>query len=404
MTDAREGLGGGEGLSRRNVLRLGALVPVLGPALLSQGLSAREKSTPSASSTETPERSPALIINALGRLEDPNKNLDSPSGGGSGIELDAATIREAKASGLTAVNITLGYVAGPDDPFQATVDEIGQWDRVCRQYPADLVKIFQASDILRAQRERAVGLFYGLQNGAAIGDKLDRAAILGNLGVKVIQLTYNPRNLYGDGSIEAENHGLTPLGRQVIERLNHERIMVDLSHSGEQTCLEAVRASKQPISINHTGCRALVDLPRNKSDQELRLVAERGGFVGIYFMPFLSPSGHVVAADVVAHIDHAVGVCGEDHVGIGTDGPVTAIADLERYRGALAKEVAQRRAQGVSAAGERPDTLPFAIDLRGVDQFQKLGTLLRARGYSQTRIDKILGLNFLHFAETVWGS
>ena len=108
--------------------------------------------------------------------------------------------------------------------------------------------------------------------------------------------------------------------------------MVDLSHSGGQTCLDAARASRQPISINHTGCRALVDLPRNKTDEELRLVAERGGFVGIYFMPFLNPAGIATAADVVAHIEHAVNVCGEDHVGIGTDGGTTGIDDLAGYR------------------------------------------------------------------------
>ena len=120
------------------------------------------------------------------------------------------------------------------------------------------------------------------------------------------------------------NRGLTPFGHEVIDRLNANRVMVDLSHSGRNTCLEATRASKQPVSINHTGCRALNDLPRNKTDEELRLVASAGGFVGIYFMPFLNPAGHAMAQDVVANLDHAINVCGEDHVGIGTDGTVTA--------------------------------------------------------------------------------
>ena len=122
--------------------------------------------------------------------------------------------------------------------------------------------------------------------------------------------------------------------------------MVDLSHSGQQTCLDAARASRQPISINHTGCRALVDLPRNKTDEELRLVAESGGFVGIYFMPFLNRGQRRTAADVVAHIDHAVNVCGEDHVGIGTDGGTTGIDDMAAYRAHMRAEVAQRRAAG----------------------------------------------------------
>ncbi len=121
-------------------------------------------------------------------------------------------------------------------------------------------------------------------------------------------------------------------------------------------------------------------------------------------MPFLSPSGHATAADVVAHIEHAVNVCGEDHVGIGTDGDVTAIDDLAAYQAHLAEEVAGRAKAGIGAAGERADTYPFVVDLRGVEQFRKLAALLKGRGFSQGRIDKILGLNFLAYAREIWGA
>jgi membrane dipeptidase len=228
--------------------------------------------------------------------------------------------------------------------------------------------------------------------------------VFADLGVRVIQLTYNPANKIGGGSAAPENHGLTPFGHEVIDRLNAKRVMVDLSHSGRKTCLEATRASKQPVSINHTGCRALNDLPRNKTDEELRLVSSAGGFVGIYFMPFLNPAGHAMAQDVVAHLDHAINVCGEDHVGIGTDGTVTSIDDLKGYKSVLAEEVAARRKAGVSAAGERPDTLPFVVDLRGVNQFYDLAERLAARGYTTARIEKILGRNFVRYATDVWGT
>jgi membrane dipeptidase len=237
-----------------------------------------------------------------------------------------------------------------------------------------------------------------------LGNDATRVHLFANLGVRVIQLTYNPANLLGDGSVAPQNRGLTPFGYEVVDRLNANRVMVDLSHSGENTCLDAARASKQPVSINHTGCRALNDLPRNKSDAELRLVATKGGFVGIYFMPFLNASGHALAQDVVAHIEHAVNVCGEDHVGIGTDGTVTAIDDLEGYKAVLAKEVEDRRKAGVSAAGERPDTLPFVVDLRGVNQFYDLAERLRMRGYTTARVEKILGRNFIRYATDVWGA
>jgi len=339
-----------------------------------------------------------LIVNALGGLEDPN--LKDPAGS----VLEPRVLRDAHDSGLAAVNVTLGYVSGDADPFEQSVRDIAQMDSWVREGRRDLVKIYTAKDIPRARAEGRIGVIYGFQNAAMLGSDVTRVDLFADLGVRVIQLTYNPANTLGDGSLAAENRGLTPFGRDVVARLNAQRVMVDLSHSGERTCLEAAQVSKQPISINHTGCRALNDLPRNKTDAELALVASKGGFVGIYFMPFLNPTGHATAEDVVAHIDHAVNVCGEDHVGIGTDGATTAIDDLEAYKSVLATEVAARRQAGVSAAGERPDTLPFVVDLRGVNQFRDLAGRLQRRGYSAARIEKIMGQNFLRYAREVWGA
>ena len=353
----------------------------------------------------------AVIINALGDLEDPNpapgaKDPSGPQAAVQGVQplaLNERAIGDAVASGLNAINITLGYVSGNMEPFEYSVSEIGQWDALLRKNSGRLLKVYNASDILLARGQHKIGVIYGFQNAAMLGTKPERVDIFANLGVRVIQLTYNPANLLGDGSMAPGNHGLTPLGHEVVERLNANHVMVDLSHSGQKTCLDAARASKQPISINHTGCRALNDVPRNKTDEELRLVATRGGFVGIYFMPFLNPTSHATADDVVAHIEHAVDVCGEDHVGIGTDGPVTAIDDLEAYKTHLAAEIAARRAAGISATGERPDSFPFVVNLRGVQQFRELADRLQQRGYTTGRIEKILGRNFLRYAQDIWG-
>ncbi|OHT21077.1 Membrane dipeptidase (Peptidase family M19) [Sphingomonas haloaromaticamans] len=346
-----------------------------------------------------------IVINALGGFDDPNdRSGDAAKGkeGPSPLILKPRVLADARASGQTAVNITIGYVSGKKEPFQQSVADVASWDRLIRENPRDLIKILTAADIRRAKAEGRMGLILGFQNAAMMGDDASRVDIFADLGVRIVQLTYNPANQLGDGSMAPENRGITPFGREVIERLNANRVMVDLSHSGQRTCLEAARASKQPISINHTGCRAVTDVPRNKTDEELRLVADRGGFVGIYFMPFLNPTGHARAEDVVAHIDHAVNVCGEDHVGIGTDGGTTPIDDLKAYEADLAKEIAERRAAGISATGERPDTYPFVVDLRGQDQFRKLAGLLRQKGYSTARIEKILGLNFVRYAEEIW--
>jgi membrane dipeptidase len=106
---------------------------------------------------------------------------------------------------------------------------------------------------------------------------------------------------------------------------------------------------------------------------------------------------------VVRHIDHAVNVCGEDHVGIGTDGGTTAIDNMPAYRAHIRKEIADRKAAGIGAAGENPDTLPFVEELQGPEQFRKLASLLRARGYKEARIEKIMSLNFLRYAREIWG-
>ncbi|HEX3844625.1 MAG TPA: membrane dipeptidase [Steroidobacteraceae bacterium] len=371
--------------SRRHFLLLAgaaALRPRLGPARMAGALP-----------------HDAVIINALGGLDDPNHPDTGPA------VITPRMLADAHASGEAAVNVTLGYVSGPErDPYAFTLADVAHWDGLVSAHPADLLKVLSVADIYKAKREGKVGLIYGFQNAAMMGNDASQVDVFAAKGVKVIQLTYNPANQLGGGSMAAETIGLTAFGREVIDRLNSRRVMVDLSHSGRQTCLDAARYSKQPISINHTGCRALVDLPRNKTDQELRRAADGGGFIGIYFMPFLNPSGHARAADVVAHIEHALSVCGEDHVGIGTDGGTTPVDDLQAYAADLKKEHERRVAQGVAAPGERVDTHPFVDDLRGPDQFRKLALLLAARGHSGTRITKILGGNFIRYAREIWGA
>lgn len=349
-----------------------------------------------------------LIINGLGDIGDSNlatfqrlyPDLKLNDGGD---HLTDRVWRDLRASGLNAVNCTLGYVAGPADPFESSVADIGTWDRLVRANPDKLLKVYTSADIIEAKRSGRVGLIYGFQNSVQIGSKAERVDLYADLGLRVLQLTYNPANDLGGGSL-AGDKGLTDFGREVMARAEQKKVLVDLSHSGERICLDAARAAQRPISISHTGCRALHDVPRNKTDEELRAVADTGGVVGIYFMPFLVPNGRAQASDVVAHIEHALQVCGEDHVAIGTDGAVTGNDDLDLYRQGLKKEIEERRAAGISAAGENEDVYTFVIDLRGPAQFHHLADLLAARGHSQTRIDKVLGLNLLRQYKDVWGA
>lgn len=350
-----------------------------------------------------------LVINALGVLDNPNIAIEPSAGDRSamaysstGQNVDSRSLDDARASGLTAVNVTLGHVAGSAEPFEATVADIAGWDAFIRARPALLRKVFTAADIDAAREAGQIAVIYGFQNTEMLGDKAERVALFADLGVRIIQLTYNGRNAVGCGATVPDDTGLTAFGAEVVERLQQARVLVDLSHSSEQTCLDTLRQARRPLAITHTGCRAVADHPRNKSDAELRLLAAGGGVVGLYFMPYLRLAGQPLAADLIAHLEHAIDVCGEDHVGIGTDGGTTAIDDMAAYRAMLAAETELRRSMGIGAPGETPDVSLFLPDLCGPTQFSRLAELLAARGHGAARIDKILGGNFRRVMDEAW--
>ena len=185
--------------------------------------------------------------------------------------------------------------------------------------------------------------------------------------------------------------------------MNELGLLVDLSHCGRRTTAEAIAASKKPVSITHAGCAAVADTPRNKTDDVLRSLADRGGVVGIYFMPFLRTKGNATAGDVIQHVEHALNVCGEDHVGIGTDGGLSPVELTAEYRQRIREEVMRRRALGVSAPGEEADdVIPLVAELNDARRLEKLAELLLARRHSAARVEKILGANFLRLSRDVW--
>jgi len=179
-------------------------------------------------------------------------------------------------------------------------------------------------------------------------------------------------------------------------------MLLDLSHAGRRTISQGIAASTAPVAITHTGCRALVDLPRNTDDASLRVLADKGGVVGIYFMPFLRASGQPHAEDVIRHLEHAVNVCGEDHVGLGTDGYVSGVQINDALREFYRKFVKKRQKAGVSAPGEAADVLNLIPEYNEPRRFKILADDLTRRGWSTGRIEKILGANFSRLFSEVW--
>ncbi|HXS89108.1 MAG TPA: membrane dipeptidase [Steroidobacteraceae bacterium] len=339
----------------------------------------------------------AIVIDGLGG---PGGGVnDNPDAG-----LSEQEVKDAHESGVTCAHITVGAVGStaPDTAFMETVRGIAYWEREIDRHPDVLGRVRVASDIGKAKKNKRCGLVYGVQDGVAFETDLARLDDLHALGLRVVQPTYNRRNLLGDGCLEPGNAGLSRSGIEAIERMNSLGILIDLSHCGRQTAADAIRISKKPVAFTHTGSQALSDHPRNRTDAELRAVADKGGVSGIYFMPYLSEGRQPTAADIVRHVEHMVQVAGEDHVSIGTDGNFSPTVVDQKYKDAFAKNTRERREAGIGAPWETEEGYLFAADLNTPRRLATLAMMLADRRHSAARIEKILGGNLLRVFGDTW--
>ena len=336
-----------------------------------------------------------VMIDGLGGLSDPYSPDDE-------VRLSPRAIAEMHASGVSAITQTVGVVGNRPNAWQETLDSIATYDKVLAANPAFLMPIRKAADLAAAKDQGRLGVTYGLQDTSMVGTQLDRLGELKARGVRQVQLTYNLRNLSGDGSLEPANAGLSILGRKTIERIEAERMVLDLSHGGAQTQLEAITAAKRPPLISHTGCRALFDHPRNTHDATMKLATEKGGCIGIYFMPYLARGSHPTGEHLIAHIEHAANVCGEDHISIGTDGGVLPLVIDDKARAMAKADWEARSSAGIAAPGEGPEVFTVVMDYNSLDKFDRLALALSKRGWSDARIEKLYGANLLRVYSEVW--
>ena len=336
----------------------------------------------------------AIVIEGLGGLG--NSETNGPLG--------PAQVKDAVDSGITCVHMTIRPVGttAPDQAFAQAVINIGQMESEIDAHPEAFTRVRTVADIAAAKKAGKLGLLYGFQDGVAFETDLSRLDELHRLGLRIVQPTYNRRNLLGDGCLEPANAGLSLTGVQAIERMNDVGILVDLSHCGRQTAADALKHSKKPVAFTHTGCAALNDHPRNRTDAEIRACAEKGGVVGIYFMPFLSEGKQPTAADVIRHLEHMIQIAGEDHVSIGTDGGISGEELTPGYKERHASFIRQRREAGISAPGETEEGYLFANELNTPRRLETLAGMLLDRGHSEARVEKILGSNLLRVLTETW--
>lgn len=317
-----------------------------------------------------------------------------------------ALLQHVRDSGLTAVMMTAapqGRFWLDDAAYEGTRKRIDEWKARIDKHPGLLLHVRNAADLERANRENRTGVIFTFQGTESLGEDIDRIAQFHAQGVRVMQLTHNRRNLVGDGCMEPGNAGLSNFGREVVERLNAQKIVVDLSHGSPRTVHEGILASKAPVLIGHSGCRSLVDAPRLVYDEDLKLLADRGGVVGVIFWPYIREQGQQTSADVIRHIEHAIQVCGEDHVGIGTDLGIAPIEVTPEFARDNIDQIKDMIGQGIFAKDRDPNLLLFPPDLNVANRFEVLAGMLAARGHSDARIEKVLGRNFARVMGEVWG-
>jgi membrane dipeptidase len=306
--------------------------------------------------------------------------------------------KQIVGSGVNVVKATLG---GPQGNFEQTVAAIARAELLMEEQPEAFFKVHRATDFDRAKTEGKVGVIYSFESPNMFEDKIDRIELFHSLGVRVMQLTYNHRTAFGCGCLDGDTDGLTDLGRSAVAKMNEVGVALDLSHSNTKTTADATEASKKPVLITHAGCRAVYMHPRNKEDRELKALAEKGGVIGIYMLPFLTePAKQPMLKDFLQHLDHAVKVCGEDHVGIGTDIPFLHVGDEELAE--LKRLTGERKAAGIAAPGEdRPAYIP---DLNTERKLELVTDALLKRGYKNAAVEKILGGNFRRVLADIWSA
>jgi membrane dipeptidase len=261
-----------------------------------------------------------------------------------------------------------------------------------------LVKALTAEDIRRAKREGRVAGIVTAQETDALGTNLELLEVLYNFGLRILQLTYNNQNLIGSGCAELANGGLSNFGIRFVERMNQLGIIVDTGHCGRQTTLDACKVSRTPVIASHTGVEAIYPHMRCKSDEEIIAIANTGGVIGIFAMPWFvhEDPDHTTIDHVLDHMEYVIRLVGIDHVGIGTDWPMS---DLDWSLVYFKEHIAPKLG---FAKGDGPSTETVA-GLEKYSYFINFTRGLVARGYADEEIAKIIGGNWLRVFEQICG-
>jgi membrane dipeptidase len=314
------------------------------------------------------------------------------------LPLSQADLDLVRGSGIDVIKLSLG---GINDDFAHTVGSIAQVQQLIALHGEYFTAVRNGADMVRAQRERKLGIILSFESAEMLSGQAASLELFRNLGVRVMQLSYNRTSPFAAGVMEPTAGGLTPLGREAVREMNRLGIAIDLSHANPATTVDVLALSAEPVVMTHAGCAAVHAHPRNKTDEQLRALAAKGGVVGIYDLPYLTASPRQPTVDdYMAHMEHALQVAGEDHVGVGSDVDIAPLDISPAGMAEVESNMKERRAAGLAAPEE--DRPPYVLGLNVPRRMEIIADRLLKRGYSAAVAEKVLGVNFARVFTQIW--
>lgn len=301
---------------------------------------------------------------------------------------------EWRRGGITGVSCTCGLW----ENFRDSIARIVEWNHHFGEN-ADLIQqAHSTGDIYRAKKEGKTAVVLSWQNTAGIEDRIDYLQIFAKLGVKIMQLTYNTQNYSGAGYTELNDGGLTGFGREVVDEMTRVGIVCDLSHVGPRTTADVIAYAKAPPCFSHVLPAGMKAVARNKSDDLLRALGERGGMIGLsQFGPFMHKGNESTIDDYVAALDYVIGLAGEDNVGVGSD------ASQGHGRPSAFMEWCNRD-KGYARVLTPYGTDKVVKPLGPLADRAKLGDAMARAGWPERRMRKVLGENWMRYLQSIWGA
>ncbi len=302
-------------------------------------------------------------------------------------------LEDLVAGDVSAINATIAIW----DDFDSTMAAISNWHQIFEENSDLVMPVRTVDDIHAAHQSDRCGIIFGWQNATPIGNDLSRLKLFHDLGVRIVQVTYNERNLLGNGCYELHDEGLSKFGLAAVAEMNRVGILMDLSHVGDQTTLDTIERSELPVAITHANARSQDDHPRNKTDEAIRLLVEKGGVIGANGFPMFFPNGfESTLDDYLDRIDYLVQMVGPDNVALGSD--MCTEQSREWFEWLFSS-------QGTIPAENVAATPELYVHLNGFAteaEFQNIAAGLDRRGYAADDIAKIMGGNWLRLFGEVW--